>query len=414
MSIVVCGTNPLANEHMRLVIVADTFVPLRTSGAVQLFDLSRALLRQGHQVVVLVPDTAAGAAWWRVEHLDGVEVYRFKTPKIKDVSYIRRVLAEWVAPYVVHALLRSTPLAKWRWDGVIWYSPSIFLTPLAKRLAASSKCRSYLVVRDIFPEWALEMGLIGPGVPYKILTWLANQQYKTADVIGIQTQGNRAYFETPIRKPWAHKLEVLHNWLEKREIKTCRIDMAQTPLAGRTLMVYAGNMGVAQGASVFLDLAQALQNEPQLGFVFVGRGTDAAALQAHAQQKGLSNVWFHGEIDPDEIPGLYAQCHIGLVALDPRHQTHNIPGKFLSYMHAGLPVLACVNPGNDLLDLIESENVGKAVAGRDVQKLMAYALALVGSDQTQRVQRRARCLALAEKMFDSDVAAQQITQKFHP
>ncbi|WP_211160137.1 hypothetical protein [Aromatoleum aromaticum] len=56
---------------------------------------------------------------------------------------------------------------------------------------------------------------------------------------------------------------------------------------------------------------------------------------------------------------MYAQCHVGVVALDRRHKTHNIPGKFLTYMQSGLPVLANINPGNDLVDLIDSEQVGR-------------------------------------------------------
>lgn len=61
-----------------------------------------------------------------------------------------------------------------------------------------------------------------------------------------------------------------------------------------------------------------------------------------------------------EIPGLYAQCHVGIVALDPRHKTHNLPGKFLSYMQAGLPVLASINPGNDLAELIQKKGLGES------------------------------------------------------
>jgi glycosyltransferase involved in cell wall biosynthesis len=396
--------------NMHLVIVADTFVPLRTSGAIQLFDLSRALVRQGHRVVVLVPDASEDRPWWRVERLEGVEVYRFKSPKIKDTGHLRRTLAEWLTPYFVQMLLRFTPLWTVRWDGVIWYSPSIFLTPLAKKLSAHSKCRNYLIVRDIFPEWALDMGLMGPGWIYKIFRWFADRQYKTADVIGIQTQGNRTYFTSKARQLHAHKLEVLHNWLEHREPVPCRIDLSTSKLAGRILLVYAGNMGVAQGVSILLDLAQAMQSDPHLGFVFVGRGSDYAHMQADADQRGLDNVCFHSEIDPSEIPGLYAQCHIGLVALDPRHQSHNIPGKFLSYMHAGLPVLACVNPGNDLLALIESEGVGQAVAGHDLQALVSSVQRLIHSTEIDKQQRRLRCLALAQKMFNADTAAAQIVQ----
>ena len=69
------------------------------------------------------------------------------------------------------------------------------------------------------------------------------------------------------------------------------------------------------------------------------------------------------EIDPTEMPGLYAQRRVGVVALDPRHKTHNIPGKFLSYMQSGLPVLATINAGNDLAELIQAERVGEAGYG---------------------------------------------------
>ena len=113
------------------------------------------------------------------------------------------------------------------------------------------------------------------------------------------------------------------------------------------MFVYAGNMGIAQGMDVLLDLAEKLRSRKDVGFLFVGRGSDAARLQSIAAQKQLDNVVFFDEIDPDGIPDLYAQCHAGIVALDSRHKSHNIPGKFLTYMQNGMPVLACVNSGND-------------------------------------------------------------------
>ena len=63
------------------------------------------------------------------------------------------------------------------------------------------------------------------------------------------------------------------------------------------------------------------------------------------------------------MPGLYAQRRVGVVALDPRHKTHNIPGKFLSCMQSGLPVLATINADNDLAELIQAERVGEAGYG---------------------------------------------------
>ena len=110
------------------------------------------------------------------------------------------------------------------------------------------------------------------------------------------------------------------------------------------------------------------------GFLFVGRVSDARHLCNDAKARGLNNVVFHDEIDPAEIPGLYNQCHVGIVALDPRHKTRNIPGKFFSYMQAGLPVLASINPGIDLAELIQREGVGRVCTDYSVDTLQRLAV----------------------------------------
>jgi len=178
-------------------------------------------------------------------------------------------------------------------------------------------------------------------------------------------------------------------------------------LAGRVIFVYAGNMGVAQGMGILLDLAERLRGRRDIGFLFVGRGSDAESLRAAATSRGLSNVLFHGEIEPEEIPGLYAQCDIGLVALDARHRTHNIPGKFLSYMQSGLPVLASINAGNDLATLVESEKVGLVATDHRVESLQRLAEALVNELKLDHAYP-ARCQTLSSRLFSAPIAAAQI------
>jgi glycosyltransferase involved in cell wall biosynthesis len=178
-------------------------------------------------------------------------------------------------------------------------------------------------------------------------------------------------------------------------------------LAGRKVFVYAGNMGVAQGMGVPLDLAQQLHARDDIGFVFVGRGRDAQWLRAQAQERGLDNVAFYDEIEPHEIPGLYAQCAVGMVILDPRHKTHNVPGKFLSYMQCGLPVLAAINPGNDLERLINEERVGRASSNASIQDLSQWAQELVAEIAADS-DLHARCKALGAKLFSPGTAVCQV------
>lgn len=391
---------------MRIVLVADVFPPLRSSGAVQLRDLSREFARQGHDITVLVasPDLKEE---WRIDTWKGVRIVRLRTPKTKDVGYVRRTIGEFLMPYAMLRNLRKSPLAKERWDGVVWYSPTIFLGPIANSLKQASRCPSYLIIRDIFPEWAVDMGLMGRGLPYRFFRSVAKYQYSVADVIGVQTPGNLAYFED-IGRQCTPQLEVLHNWLADAPDTGCSVLVKNTHLAGRKIFVYAGNMGIAQGMDILLDLADRLRSRRDVGFLFVGRGSDARRLRDQAKVRKLDNVVFSDEIDPDEIPGLYAQCHVGLVALDPRHKTHNIPGKFLSYMQSGLPVLASINAGNDLVDLIYEKQVGAACIDQSVDTLAALAGQLLAQlDQDPAIAER--CKALAADMFSSKAAVRQVS-----
>jgi glycosyltransferase involved in cell wall biosynthesis len=390
---------------MRIALIADTFPPLRASGAVQLRDLTREFVRQGHSLSVLLPAPDQSEPW-KLEEFEGAQVLRLKAPRTKDIGYVRRTLAELVMPFAMWRNLRKSPLAKERWDGVVWYAPSIFHGPLVSSLKKSSACKSYLIIRDIFPEWAVDMGLMGRGLPYRFFDAVAKYQYSVADVIGVQTPGNRRYFKPWLEHPGRH-LEVLQNWLDKPSKMRCSIRVEETALAGRKVFVYAGNMGVAQGMTILLDLAKKLYSRKDIGFLFVGRGSEAVRLKSEAQLRQLDNVVFFDEIDPDEISDLYAQCDIGVVALDSRHKSHNIPGKFLTYMQSGLPVLANINAGNDLAQMIRDEGIGQVCETNRVDELLLLTEKLL--DQIQADSGlSARCRALFERKFAVENTVKQI------
>lgn len=392
---------------MRIALIADTFPPQRTSGAVQLRDLTREFVRQGHEVTVMLPWAEADRPW-KLEDMAGVQVLRLRAPRTKDIGYVRRTLGEWRMPFAMLKSLRRSPLADVRWDGVVWYSPTIFLGPMAKALKNTSRCKAYLILRDIFPLWAVDMGLMGRGLPYRFFKAVERYQYSVADIIGVQTRGNAVYFDHWLRGK-GRQLEVLQNWLATAPVKGCSISVDDTALAGRKIFVYAGNMGVAQGMDVLIDVAEQLSSRSDLGFLFVGRGSEARRLAEDATRRGLDNVVFKDEIDPGEIAGLYAQCHVGIVALDIRHRSHNIPGKFLTYMQSGLPVLAIVNPGNDLASLIRTEKVGCVSEDGAVSKIEKLTQELI-DDIEHDPAMPGRCKALHQRLFSPEKAVGQIVE----
>lgn len=393
---------------MRLALIADTFPPLRNSGAVQLRDLSREFVKQGHDLTVMLPASDIDETW-QLEETDGARVLRLRAPRIRDIGFARRAIAELVMPFAMWRGLKKSPLAHERWDGVVWYSPSIFLGPLVKSLKEASGCKGYLIIRDIFPEWAVDMELMGRGLAYHFFRSVARYQYSLADVIGVQTPGNLRYFDRWTRAP-GRTLEVLPNWLGAPGRARSPIQVEHSTLAGRKILVYAGNMGVAQNMDAIVELAARMRNRSDLGFLLVGRGSEVRRLKGEVTSRGLDNVLFFDEIDPDEIPDLYRQCHSGIVSLDPRHKSHNIPGKFLTYMQCGLPVLANVNAGNDIAGLVRDWKVGAICENGDAEALARQFDEVLA--QSQRNEMRTRCRRLFVELFSVERTVRSIVKHF--
>ena len=390
---------------MRIAVIADAFPPLRSSAAVQLRDLVNELDEQGHEVTVLLPDSTLASSW-QLDDRGKTKILRLRAPLTKDVSYFRRAIAEYRLANVMWKNYRKTPYRVRVYDGVIWYSPTIFLGSLAAKLKQLSNCRSYLILRDIFPEWAVDMGLLRSGLIYRYFKSVEKYQYRQADVIGIQTPSNFSYFSQE-HKDLSARVEVLNNWLAPIGSSTSSINISSTTLAGRKILVYTGNIGIAQGIEILISLAETYIQDKQVGFLFVGRGTAVEMLKKQVGIRQLDNVLVHDEIEPNEIPALLAQCKVGLIALDTRHRHDNIPGKFLAYMQAGLPVLATINAGNDLEVMINQNRVGRVITSNNVAELKQQADDLLASLATDD-DFSGRCRQLAESRFSSRAAVQQI------
>ena len=399
---------------MHVLIVTDAYFPARTSVAVQLYELAQTFIEDQVQVTLIVPSATQAQALIFQEQ-EGCTIIYVKALQTKDVNYIRRTFSEFINPWLIWRTLKgSTQFTNLSVDGVIWYSPSIFWGPLVKRLKLFFGCKSYLILRDMFPDWALHLEVINKGLPYQFLKAIEHYQYQQADTIGIQSPNNLLYFKQ--HQPDIHaKLEVLWNWARPLSAITkdrCSIDVSQTALRGRIVFVYAGNIGVAQGMQALLQLMENLKGNPEIGFLIVGRGSEAAHIRETIIQKELSNCLVFDEISPFEIPGLFEQCDVGLMFLDRRHQTHNIPGKLVTYLQSGLPVLAAVNPGNDLLTLIPQYRIGEVYSEDDLESFTQMALALSNQVCNEKSAIGDRCKALANSLFGSKQIAHQILTAF--
>jgi len=146
-----------------------------------------------------------------------------------------------------------------------------------------------------------------------------------------------------------------------------------------------------------------------VGFLIIGRGSEFDRLKKFVIHERLKNILIHDEIPQEEIPSLLNQCHAGLIFLDHRHTTHSIPGKFVSYMRSGIPVLASINPENDLLELIKEHNLGYSYSGINDYELYEKFLLLL-EDLRSNKDLKVNCKRIFTEYFSVDKAAQQILE----
>lgn len=390
---------------MRVALISSHYPPFRTSAAVQMYDLAQEFLSQGHEIVVITPCSEA-IPDWSVGIVDGVKVLRIAGLGLSITNHLRRTLFELSLPFLMIFRIRKSPYRNTKWDLVVWYSPTIFFGPLIFYFKFRSRCKTYLILRDIFPEWALDLELLKKGFSYYFFKFFAEFQYLMADTIGVQTPSNLGYF-VGLNKSTNRRLEVLQNWQTPVNNIGCSILVDKTVLANRKIFLYIGNMGIAQGMDIMIDLAFELRNRQDIGFLFVGRGSEVDRFKLRVSELSMANILFFEEINSNEMPGLLAQCHIGLLALDPRHKSHNIPGKLLTYLSAGLPVLARINAGTDLVSLIEGEGVGLIYHGESIQDFKLIAERII-DDSAQYMKMASRGPKLARERFSTTAAVNQI------
>lgn len=378
---------------MRIVIVADSFPPLKNSAAVLVFSLAEALASFGHQLLVVTPST-------HIEHSHSEEDYgsfkllRIRCGQIKSQHWFVRGVSELTLFFGLPWKFKKTSFATSQWDLVIWYSPSIFLGGLVKYLKQRSKS-SYLILRDIVPEWMVDVGLIKKGLSYLFLKRMALYQYRLADVIGVQSVGNMTYIEK-LELPKLKKLEVLPNWMPSisthyriSEKNYSFTNLQQTILAGKKILIYAGNLGEAQGIENFAQLLLRQKDQSEIGFLIIGRGSKKEWLKNYIKVNQIKSALILDEVDLVTLSEYYQQSIAGIIFLDPNNQSHNIPGKFISYLEASLPVIAYVNANNDLVRLIHDHELG--IASSDFGQLSRELLSFInGIDGYPEIRARAR------------------------
>ncbi|HGF7196398.1 TPA: glycosyltransferase family 4 protein [Vibrio cholerae] len=391
---------------MRLALIIDDYLPHSTRvGAKMFHELACYYVSLGHDVTVITP--AEGQIDKLVKRkIDKVNVWYFSSGAIKDVPKVTRAINETLLSLRAWRAI-SAEVKPDTFDGIIYYSPSIFFGWLVSKIKTRCQCKAYLVLRDLFPQWTIDAGMIRSGsVIEKYFRFFEQYSYDQADLIGLMSEKNQQFFNAATDSQY--QTEILRNWAElKPHVLNSADDSIRRKLnlEDQVIYFYGGNIGHAQDMANLMRLTRAMMKHERTHFLFVGQGDEVPLINQLATEWALNNFTYLPSMNQDEFKNLLADVDIGLFSLSAHHTAHNFPGKLLGYMVQSIPILGSVNRGNDLLEIVNDNQAGFISINGEDDKLYQDALSLY-QDALLRQNMGRNAFTLLEREFSVQAAGQ--------
>lgn len=242
-------------------------------------------------------------------------------------------------------------------DLVMYSTPPITLVEVIDYARKHDNAKTYLLLKDIFPQNAVDIGIMSKtglkGLLYKFFRQKEKKLYVISDYIGCMSQANVDYVLQHNPEIKADTVEVCPNSVEVVDMRVSinvRDEMRQKygiPL-DKTVFVYGGNLGKPQGISFLIQCLKSQMSNQDAYFLVVGDGTEFGKLEQFFNEQKPENMKLMKRLPKADYDQMVAACDVGMIFLDHRFTIPNFPSRLLSYMQAGIPVLAVTDPNTDI------------------------------------------------------------------
>ena len=348
-------------------------------------DLVRCIGALGHEVTVVAPSDD-GEVGLRLE--GDVRVLRVKTGKMFGVNKIVKGINNLRLPGILHSAIRRH-FGSESFDWVVSPTPPITLASLTRNLKQTYNCNSYLILRDIFPQNARDLGLINNSLILNFFRRKEKLIYELADLIGCMSKGNVDYVIRHNDELDIAKLTLLPNWIgcdrnESSEVDSTAVK-ARFGLEEKFVALFGGNFGKPQKIEAILELAASVKSTHRdIVFLLIGKGTEKSRIANLVEEQDLTNVVIKERLPLDDYLQLAAACDVGMVNLSEKFTIPNIPSRTLAYWASGLPVIASVDANTDFGAMLESADAGVWSITGDLESYRANLLKLYDDEASRR------------------------------
>lgn len=325
-------------------------------------DLMREFIRNGHRVHIVVPAERRFHQSTQIIESSGAQILRVKTLNIQKTNFIEKGIGTLLLEYQYKQAIEKF----WKdikFDLILYSTPPITFNKVIELLKVRCEAKTYLLLKDIFPQNAVDLGLFSKkSFFYKLFRRKEERLYKISDYIGCMSPANVEYVLRHNPSVNAEKVEICPNSIELCDEnpeydRNCLLQKMNIP-TDKLLFVYGGNLGCPQGVGFLMDVLAANEKRTDIYFVVVGNGTEYRRIERWFHENNPHNACLLSSLPKQEYDNLVKACDVGLIFLDKRFTIPNYPSRLLSYLENRMPVLLATDRNTDIGLIAEKNGYG--------------------------------------------------------
>jgi len=350
-------------------------------------DLMRKFRDDGHTVYVVSPTERRDGRKTTIIEENNVKILTVRTLNIQKTNVIEKGIGQISIEFLYKRAIKKY-FKGVSFDLILYSTPPITFPMVIEYIKkVNPQAKTYLLLKDIFPQNAVDMGMLAKngfkGLLYKFFRAKEIKLYALSDYIGCMSPANVKYVLEHNPEISKDRVEVAPNSLELVEVEN---SLDNTVLAkynlpsDKPIFIYGGNLGVPQGIPFLIQCLEANSDRDDCHFVVVGNGTyyqKLADWYETAQPKSVTVMKGLPKADYDQ---LVRSCSVGLIFLDYRFTIPNFPSRLLSYLEYQMPVLCATDPISDIGTIAEENNFGFYIPSNDVDAFTNSVNRILASD----------------------------------
>ena len=354
-------------------------------------DLIRKFRDEGHDVYVVAPNERRSKRQTELIENKGFHFLGVRTLNLTKTNVIEKGVGQVLMEYQFTRTLKKY-WGNITFDLILYSTPPITFTKVieyAKR--QNPKAITYLLLKDIFPQNAVDLGMLSTkgikGLLYRSFRNKEKELYRVSDYIGCMSPANVKYV-------LAHNPEVNPTIVEiapnSYDVQTDirKVDAREVrPKYGlptdKPIFIYGGNMGKPQGIPFLIECMNAVKDRTDCHFVVVGNGTEYPKLDTWVKHVNPKAVSVFKKMPKADYDALASACDVGLIFLDYRFTIPNSPSRLLPYLMARKPIIAAPDPNCDTGTLAEANGYGFYCPSNSVPAFVEAVEKMLASDIRQ-------------------------------